>query len=133
MVTFDQNGVATIESQAVVQQKVNFIINDAAITPAQKEAQLRDLYNMYGLDYGTYNRKGSAAKAQEANRQPDYTPTYTDGGMSGDGKWLLFFLLLGCCLFSLGYVDEWLLHHGFNFSTVKAIEKFFQWVFGGAG
>lgn len=127
MMNFDENGVATPESQSFIQERVNNIINNRWISPAQKAAKLRDLYNQYGLAYGTYERKGTF-KVVEPNRE-----VKSQVAQDSELIWVLVICILGLAVCFLGTIDVWFMEHGMNLDIVKHIERFFQWLFGGFG
>jgi hypothetical protein len=127
MITFDQNNIATPESQAFFEAKRLAIIQDKSTSDHAKAAQLTDLYNQYGLIYGTFTRR----PATSVDVQPIDEYSYEPYAISGEWRWILFFIIFGLALLGLPYVDGWLAQNGIDFSIIKAIEQFFQWVFSG--
>lgn len=127
MITFDQNGVATRESQAYFEQKKLAIITNSQMTDSGKASALGDLYNQYGMQYGTFNRmKGASyAKDDEVQTNTVYS-SGSDHSLSATAWGVLFFVVV----FGLGFLDQWLASsYNIHIGYIKGVESLMSWIF----
>lgn len=124
MITFDNKGVATKESQVYFDELKMRITLDPNMDSYQKSSRLQDLYNQYGMQYGTYNRIRN-------DYQTDPQPSRTSSGSYPSGSFIVWAVIIGLILWGMVEADAAFVKQGIHFSFVKTIEIFFQWVFSG--
>ena len=123
MITFDQNGVATRESQAFFEQKKLSIITDSRMTDSGKASALGDLYNLYGMEFGTYKRRVLVHQAKDDEPLKYYNST--DSSLSGLAWTLLFFMVV----FGIAFLDQWFSTKGIHIGYIQGVERLFVWLF----
>lgn len=127
MITFDQNGVATPESQAFFEQKRLEIVTKRGVDDASKGSMLRDLYNQYGMVFGTYNRINNVRYAKDDVIETNTAYSSGSDHSLGETAWgILFF----AAVFGLGFLDQWLAaNHNIHIGYIKGVENLIGWIF----
>ena len=117
---FDNNGIATPESQAFLDQRRFEITMNPKYDDITKGSMLRDMYNQYGVVFGTYQRINNTRNDSEDSHQQ-----YSSSGNSGLSS-ATYVVVFFFCVFGLGFVDQWLQTKGIHIGYIKFVQHLFR-------